>query len=116
MNPAKKRRIMKLVAFVFPVMVILFAVMVWAVASLWNWLMPEIFGLQTITYWQAMGLMALSWLLFRGFRGPSFGRGGWPYGMRGRWQSMSPAEREEFVKGLNSRWGGPPPPQPEPKA
>ena len=33
--------------------------------KLWNWLMPEIFGLKTITYWQAWGLMLLSWILFK---------------------------------------------------
>lgn len=26
---------------------------------LWNWLMPEIFGLATLTYWQAVGLFIL---------------------------------------------------------
>lgn len=33
--------------------------------KLWNWLMPEIFGLTTISYWQAWGLMLLSWILFK---------------------------------------------------
>ncbi len=36
---------------------------------LWNWLMPEIFGLTTITYWQAIGLMIFSKILFGGFNG-----------------------------------------------
>ena len=31
---------------------------------LWNWLMPEIFGLKTLTYWQAWGMLALSCILF----------------------------------------------------
>jgi hypothetical protein len=31
---------------------------------LWNLLMPDIFGLPTITFWQALGLMVLSTLLF----------------------------------------------------
>lgn len=31
---------------------------------LWNWLMPTIFGLPQITFWQAMGLNALSSMLF----------------------------------------------------
>ena len=31
---------------------------------LWNWLMPEIFGLGTITYWQGIGLYLLGKLLF----------------------------------------------------
>lgn len=34
---------------------------------LWNWLMPEIFGLISITYWQAVGLLVLFKILFSGF-------------------------------------------------
>jgi hypothetical protein len=30
---------------------------------LWNWLMPGIFGLPPITYWQAWGLLLLAHLL-----------------------------------------------------
>ncbi len=36
---------------------------------LWNWLMPEIFGLTTLTYWQAVGLFILFKLLFGGLGG-----------------------------------------------
>ena len=32
---------------------------------LWNWLMPVIFGLKTITFWQALGLNILCGILFR---------------------------------------------------
>lgn len=32
---------------------------------LWNWLMPEIFGLKTITFLQAWGLLFLSGILFK---------------------------------------------------
>lgn len=32
---------------------------------LWNWLMPEIFGLTEITFWQAVGLNILSSILFK---------------------------------------------------
>lgn len=31
---------------------------------LWNWLMPEIFGLMEIGIWQSLGLLLLSSLLF----------------------------------------------------
>lgn len=31
---------------------------------LWNWLMPSIFRLPTITYWQAFGLIVLAKLIF----------------------------------------------------
>ena len=33
---------------------------------LWNWLMPEIFGLTTLTFWQSLGLLALSKILIGG--------------------------------------------------
>ena len=37
----------------------------WAVMSLWNWLMPEIFGLKRLDYWKAWGLLVLCWILFK---------------------------------------------------
>lgn len=37
----------------------------WIVMLLWNWLMPEIFGLKKLTYWQAWGLLILSCILFK---------------------------------------------------
>ncbi len=37
----------------------------WVVMLLWNWLMPGIFGLTTLSYWQAWGLLILSSLLFK---------------------------------------------------
>ncbi|MFP4364758.1 MAG: hypothetical protein ACLFR1_12930 [Spirochaetia bacterium] len=36
------------------------------VMALWNWLMPEIFGLPVISYWQAWGLVLLAHILFKG--------------------------------------------------
>lgn len=38
------------------------------VKALWNWLMPEIFGLKEITYLQAWGLLILCSILFKGGR------------------------------------------------
>jgi len=35
------------------------------VMLLWNWLMPAIFGLVEITYWQAWGLVLLAHILFK---------------------------------------------------
>ncbi len=40
------------------------------VMILWNWLMPVIFGLPKISYFQAWGLVVLSHLLFKGGCGP----------------------------------------------
>jgi len=39
----------------------------WLVMLLWNWLMPNLFGLKAITYWQAFGLLILAKLIFSGF-------------------------------------------------
>jgi hypothetical protein len=46
----------------------------WVVMLLWNWLIPEIFGLTRISYWQGWGLLVLSSILFKDF--PSGGNDG----------------------------------------
>lgn len=33
---------------------------------LWNWIMPAVFGLIKITFWQALGINLLCGFLFRG--------------------------------------------------
>ena len=55
----------------------------WAVKWLWNSLMPELFGLTTITYWQAVGILVLAKILF------GFGTGskGHSSGKKNRWKS-----------------------------
>jgi len=47
------------------------AVVMW----LWNWLMPAIFHLGVITYWQAVGLAILGRLLIGGFHHGAHHRG-----------------------------------------
>lgn len=42
---------------------------------LWNWLMPMIFGLTVITYWQGIGILALASILFGRFGGGGSGEG-----------------------------------------
>ena len=37
----------------------------WPVMLLWNWLMPAIFCLPAISFWQAAGIMLLVNILFR---------------------------------------------------
>ena len=37
------------------------------VLQLWNWLLPPLFGWRQITFWQALGLLALCRVLFGGF-------------------------------------------------
>ena len=65
------------------------------VRSLWNWLGPPLFGLHTITFWQAFGLLVLCRILFGNF------------GMspRSRPQFASPEERERYRQRMRERWG-----------
>jgi len=94
-----KPSIVKHVVGLMIVAIIFFAGFGQAVHYLWNWLMPEIFGLHAITYWQSIGLLGLAWLLFGGF--------GWLGGPRGRFRGgpmgrrlrhMTPEQRERFFQ------------------
>lgn len=38
------------------------------VMLLWNWLMPELFGLVAITFWKAVGIILLARFIFGGFK------------------------------------------------
>jgi hypothetical protein len=68
---------------------VLFALLFgWLVFLLWNWLMPALFGLKAVTYWQAFGIVLLAKLLFGGVGSNHGNRHGWHHGkprwMRGR--------------------------------
>lgn len=81
--------------------------------SLWNWLMPELFGLKLLSFWQTLGLLALSWLFFGRFRGMGHGHR-WKHRIAERWMRMSPEEREKFRQQMHEHWhhhhhGGEPP-------
>lgn len=53
------------VVIAFAVVIGLAFLMVLPTMWLWNWLMPDIFGLQEITFWQALGINFLTGILFR---------------------------------------------------
>jgi hypothetical protein len=100
----RKHRIFRIIKFATFAAVFV-AVFGLVVMSLWNWLIPPVFGLRAINYWQAVGLLVLSKILFGGFRG---GHGFHGYSRRRmieRLEKMTPEEREKFRQGLESRWG-----------
>jgi hypothetical protein len=71
------------------------------VKSLWNILIPPIFGWHTITFWQGLGLLLLTKILFGGFhRHGGGGRNHWKQRMKDRWEHMTPEEREKFRNGM----------------
>ena len=53
------------ISFTFLIAVVLALLIGGPLWLLWNWLMPAIFGLPHITFWQAVGLNLLSSILFK---------------------------------------------------
>lgn len=80
------------------------AIVMW----LWNWLVPELFHGPVITIYHALGLMLLTRILFRGFHGNRCGGmyGGKWGAWKGRWDKMSPEERERMRELWKKRCGG----------
>ena len=85
-------------------------VFTFVVMSLWNWLMPSLFGLRTITFVQTLGLLVLSQILLGGLRGRGPGRharrrmmGRAMERMMDRWEQMTPEEREQSSNRFHSR-------------
>jgi len=93
------------------------------VMHLWNWLAPALFGLRQVTFWQALGLLALCRILFGGF-GLSGGGGHRSRSRRmgggvcdrvservserlsERWEQLTPEERERIRQGMRSGRAG----------
>jgi hypothetical protein len=90
-----RRKLLFLIPIGIGAIVIFAAVGGYSVRFLWNWLTPELFGWREITFWQALGLLALCRILFGGL-----GRHG------GRHQSRrTPEERERFRQRIRERFG-----------
>lgn len=67
----------------------------WVVMLLWNFLMPVVFNLPVINFYQALGLLILSKILF-GHAGRGWGGGMWKNKWKEKWGSMTPEEKEKF--------------------
>jgi hypothetical protein len=72
------------------------------VVKLWNWLLPPLFGWRQITFWRAIGLIALCRLLFGGLGRRGFHRSDFRRRMERckRWRHKTPEEREQFRQGM----------------
>lgn len=84
----------------FPMLILLaLAFISFVVYWLWNNVLVAVTGVRTVTYWQAIGLLVLSRILFGGFKfsrptgGPNYGSG--PH-WREKWRQMSEEERAKF--------------------
>jgi hypothetical protein len=56
---------LKLIVTVVGVLCLMAILMGLPLQLLWNWLMPRIFGLPTIGFWEAVGLNVMSSILFK---------------------------------------------------
>ena len=77
---------------------------------LWNWLVPSLFNGPAISYWQAIGLLLLSKILFWGFGGKSHHcshddrHGHWKHRFADKFSNMTPEEREAFKRKMKEKW------------
>jgi uncharacterized membrane protein len=86
------------------------------VRLLWNWLTPALFGWRSITFWQAIGLLALCRILFGGMGTMKASTSRTRRRMAERWERMTPEEREKFRQGLHGCWEREAPPDSKPAA
>ena len=101
------RKVVK-VLLIVPLAILAFGLVV---MYLWNATLPAVINVSTINFWQALGILLLSKILFGGFRG------GWG-GRQHRWKNeigrklanMTPEEKEKFRQDWKNRcsgWGRP---------
>jgi len=100
----KSRRLVRVLK-ILPFVALFIVVFGFVVMGLWNWLMPAIFGLRRIGYWEAWGLIILSKILFGGFHGMRREGGDWRHRMKERWERMTPEERDKFRQAVGGSWG-----------
>jgi len=88
-----------------------FVVFTFVVMWLWNWLMPAIFSLGLITFWQAAGLFVLSKILFSGGgharhwhsdRKKKF----WHSRFEEKWKRIPSEKKENFAKKMEEKGFG----------
>ncbi len=75
------------------------------VLLLWNWLLPPIFGWPEVTFWQAIGMLALCRILFGGLGRHGTGRSEFRRRRAERWERMTPEERDRLRQGVLGRCG-----------
>lgn len=95
----KTRRIVALAVKVFTAFIVFIALGGGVVLQLWNWLLPPLFGVPEVTFWQALGILALCRILFGGLGNPTRDRSGSRRRTAERWERLSPEEQERLRQG-----------------
>ena len=81
------------------------ALLGFVVMGLWNNVLAVVLNIPVITFWQALGILVLSKILFGGFKGSCGGhRGGhWKKEIQEKWHTMTPEEREKIKQEWRNR-------------
>jgi cytochrome b subunit of formate dehydrogenase len=88
---------------------VVFLLVAGVVMYLWNWLLPDLFNLPLITYWQSLGLLVLVKIVF------SFGRFGghhrhghshWKGSWKEKWQHIPDEQKEKWKQKFAEKWCG----------
>lgn len=72
------------------------------VMFLWNSILATVLGISMITFWQALGILVLSKILFGGFRG-GHGQSHSGFHHHGKWMHLSPEEKEKMKEEWRNR-------------
>jgi hypothetical protein len=88
-----------------PMVLLGLAIFTWVVMLLWNNVLAQVVHVSIINFWQALGLLVLSKILFGGFRGAQWGKHHWRKNMMQRWDGMTPEEKEKFRGEWEKRCG-----------
>lgn len=77
------------------------------VMSLWNNILVAVLNVTVISFWQALGILVLSKILFGGFHcGSGWGRrhsAGWGKELHEKWHTMTPEEKEKIKQEWRNR-------------
>jgi hypothetical protein len=92
--------------FLIPIGLLAIALFGFIVMLLWNNVLVAVTHVSVINFWQALGILVLSKILFGGFHGGPKGRHAyWKGRMVERWEKMTPEEREKFKQEWKARCG-----------
>jgi hypothetical protein len=100
-----KNKAGKIIAVVMLAPILLFG-LVYGTMLLWNWLMPYLFNLPVLSFWQTAGLLLLSKILLGGFGFRNKGKA-WKERFQDKYECMSEDEREAFKQKMKekcSKW------------
>lgn len=117
MTMSKKQKLLLIAPFAIVAFLAFLALGGQVVKLLWNWLVPALFGWPQVTFWQALGLLALCRILFGGLgRSGGSGQSRTRRRMAEKWERMTPEEQERFRQSFRGRWGTFEPPPAAPTA